>query len=434
MHNAATSQGSSVLRRYGSAKLAAAALLLFLTGGPAVIANPDSRGGAPVFSPEPEAQAPAPQHQAQPRTQLTRPRPRRTAPAAAAAAAPAVQPTFFVAILGDNLAPWLAQGLQDALSDKPEIGLLRRFKESSGLVRDDYYDWSKATSDLLGGKDKIDMAIMFVGSNDGQAIKDASGSYEIRSDKWKEIYAKRIDAIASQFKDKHVPLLWVGLPVMRSEKLSADVAYINDIYRDEVAKFGATYVDSWNGFVDEDGQYADYGPDFSGQRARLRASDGIHFTKAGARKLASFVENDIRQAFDNAKPPVDLAAIVSGQTPGPTADLPPEPTVDINTLIQRELGKGGPPAPGSDTPGMQASLPPSDVPPAPVVPPKPAAGPIIPLTTVPTSPGGELASTAQVATSTLGSDAATLIERTLVKGEPPDAKPGRADDFAWPRR
>jgi hypothetical protein len=82
---------------------------------------------------------------------------------------------------------------------------------------------------------------------------------------------------------------------------------------------------------------------------------------------------------------------------------------------------------------VQASLPAPDIPPAPVVPVKPPAGPIMPLTTAPISPGGELATRAQIALSALGADAAALLERTLVQGNPPDAKPGRADDFTWPR-
>jgi len=55
-------------------------------------------------------------------------------------------------------------------------------------------------------------------------------------------------------------------------------------------KAGIVYVDVWDGFVDEDGRFAQSGPDFEGQTRRLRAGDGVHFTQAGARKLAHFVE------------------------------------------------------------------------------------------------------------------------------------------------
>jgi uncharacterized protein len=65
--------------------------------------------------------------------------------------------------------------------------------------------------------------------------------------------------------------------------------------------------------------------------------------------------------------------------------------------------------------------------PAPAEPEKPLAGPILPLTARPLSPGGALA--------TRGSPMriGALVERVLAQGAPADPKPGRADNFAWPR-
>ena len=404
-----------------------------------------------------------------------------------------MQPTFFVDVLGDNLGLMMEQGLQEAFADKPEIAIVRKAKESSGLVRDDYYDWLKTARDLLAGKDRIDFAVMLVGSNDSQALHDAAGTYELRSDKWQEIYAKRVDDIAKLFQDRKVPLVWVGLPIMRSEKLASDVAYINDIFRDEAAKTGGTFVDTWEAFVDDGGQYSDYGPDLSGQRVRLRTADGVHFTKAGARKLAMFVESDINKAFDTSKPPVDLASIVDGQegAAGPQSAAGPQPAGDARPPIV------SPPRPASaepvrpvqaleaslsafPQPGLsfaprglpvgparwltavpqaglsyggfgRASLRPEPVRPvaavasatsiglaipdlalAPIIPVKPAAGKILPLTTPPLSPGGALALLKAAAPSE-AKEPEAAIERTLVEGKPAEARPGRADDFSWPR-
>ena len=56
-------------------------------------------------------------------------------------------------------------------------------------------------------------------------------------------------------------------------------------------------MDVWDGFVDEGGRYAQQGPDFEGQTRRLRSGDGVHFTQAGARKLAHYVEREIRRVL-----------------------------------------------------------------------------------------------------------------------------------------
>ena len=179
-------------------------------------------------------------------------------------------------------------------------------------------------------------------------------------------------------------MLWVGLPAVRGPKAMSDTLFLNSLYRDAAGKAGITYVDVWDGFVDEAGRFLQQGPDFEGQIRRLRSADGVYFTKAGARKLAHYVEREITR----------LMAARSG----PIA-LPTEPaTPDANAL-----------------PGQPA--------------PRPLAGPILPL--VASSVG-----TDQLLGGPGSRPAAVdaLAARTLVKGEPLAPPAGRADDFAWPRR
>ena len=69
--------------------------------------------------------------------------------------------------------------------------------------------------------------------------------------------------------------------------------FLNSLYRDAAGKAGITYVDVWDGFVDEAGRFLQRGPDFEGQTRQLRSDDGVYFTKPGARKLAHYVEREI---------------------------------------------------------------------------------------------------------------------------------------------
>ncbi len=307
---------------------------------------------------------------------------------------PGVAPTYFVAVLGDSLAQQLAQGLTEAFDNRPEVAILRKAKEDSGLVRDDFYDWTKAAADLLASGEKIDFAVMLIGSNDRQVLRDANGTFEPRTPEWQAAYTNRIETIAALFRDKKIPLLWVGLPIMKSEGLAADAMAFNEFYRAYAEKAGATYLDIWEIFADESGQYTPVGPDIIGQTVRLRAADGIHFTKAGARKLAHFVEPAIRRNLDEVQPNAVTAA-------------PQEAVPEASNAAE-------PPA-GEDKPK-----------------PKPVAGPVQSLTGPPTSPGGELA-TRTAAQGTKNNAADTLIVQTLQQGKPLASKHGRADDFSWPR-
>jgi hypothetical protein len=76
---------------------------------------------------------------------------------------------------------------------------------------------------------------------------------------------------------------------------TAIVAYLNELYRSRAERAGIIYVDVWDGFVAEAGKFSQQGPDYQGQIRRLRTSDGIHFTKYGARKLALYVEREIER-------------------------------------------------------------------------------------------------------------------------------------------
>jgi hypothetical protein len=358
-----------------------------------------------VAKPRPEFHRAAPRERPRPHNPTAARRPASGQETAKAPEEPAVAPTYFVAVLGDSLGQMLAQGLSEAFENRPGVAILRKAKEDSGLVRDDFFDWVKATQDLLASSEKVDFAVMLIGSNDRQTLHDANGSYEPGSPEWQAAYTQRIETIAGMFRDKKIPLVWVGLPILKSERLSTSAQTLNQFYRAYAEKAGATYIDIWEAFADEAGQYSASGPDINGQTVRLRAADGVHFTKAGARKLASFVEPEIRRKLDEVQPNIE---------PGMTQGLPPNPAnvPSDNT---------GAPSNVSALPGGEAAPPP-----------KPIAGPVLPLTAPALAPGGQLA-TRVIPAGAANNDARNLIEQTLQQGKPIAPKPGRADDFSWPR-
>ena len=304
--------------------------------------------------------------------------------------APAVPPSFFVAVIGDSLGVQLGQGLTEAFADRPEVAILRKAREDTGLVRADFYDWVKGSQDLLAGNEKINVAVILISSNDHQFLRDGATSYEPHAAKWDEIYAARIEAVASQFREKKIPLIWVGLPIIKSERMSQEALKLNEMYKDHAEKAGATYVDIWEAFADDHGGFAASGPDVEGQTVRLRSADGIHFTKAGGRKLAHFVEDEIKRVLDSTEP--DDASNLAKLSPAPQ----------------------GPTAPAVET--------------APVAPRvKPPVGPVLSLTGPPVAPDAALVS--RVST---GAEPRPAISDDAHTHEAP--KPGRADDFSWPQQ
>jgi hypothetical protein len=351
-------------------------------------------------------------------------------------------PTTSIVVMGDDMADWLAYGLEDVFSDTPEIRVVRKNKLNSGLLRYDAkgdLDWWHVARDTLA-QEKVDYVVMMLGIGDRQEIREkdlakevdarakdqqakdlaakdpqakdeaektsglkpaktndtdengtpsaqrakkTGGPAEFRSDEWEKVYSRRIDDTIAALKSKGVPVIWVGLPSIRGARSSSDAAYLNELYRARAERAGIKYVDVWDGFVDEAGKYSNYGPDYEGQMRRLRLSDGVFFTKAGAIKLARYVEQELSRYMSNRVP----VALPSG---------PFEATPSESRPTERPL-----------------------------------MGAVIPLTGTPKDKEKD-------SDNLLGSPGSNTIQRdaiatkVLEKGETVAAPPGRADNFAWP--
>jgi hypothetical protein len=293
-----------------------------------------------------------------------------------------------VLVLGDAMADWLGYGLEDAYSEQPDMGVIRKHKTLSGLIkyqpRGEPADWTAAAKAILA-TEKPDAIVVMLGLNDRVAIREAitekktdkkedkkdargkpdatkpadakpkpesstdaakvdagkadgtkadtakpdtakaddaedddapqsaapeksaragGGLYEFRDERWVELYAKKIEELVGVLKSKGVPVLWVGLPAIRGQKGTSDLLFLDALYRDGAGKAGITYVDVWDGFVDEGGRFMQRGPDFEGQPRKLRSDDGVFFTKAGARKLAHYVEREVTRLLAARSGPI----------------------------------------------------------------------------------------------------------------------------------
>ena len=91
------------------------------------------------------------------------------------------------------------------------------------------------------------------------------GLHEYHTEKWEELYAKRIDETIAALKSANMPVLWVGLPSIRGAKSTADALYLNEILSRARGSAGIIFVDVWDGFVDEQRRFSNRGPDFEGQ-------------------------------------------------------------------------------------------------------------------------------------------------------------------------
>jgi hypothetical protein len=204
-----------------------------------------------------------------------------------------------VLVVGDFIAGSLGDGLAAAFESTPGIVVERRTNGSSGIVRNDYYDWPGLLPGLIE-EIKPALVVVSLGANDRQQMTVAGNKEKFRSEAWTREYEARVARIAELARSGSKPLLWIGMPAFQSSAMTADMTTLNTIYRAGVEKAGGQFIDVWDGFVDENGKFVTSGSDINGQQVRLRGSDGINFTKAGKRKLAFYVEKEIRRLLGDA--------------------------------------------------------------------------------------------------------------------------------------
>jgi hypothetical protein len=133
-------------------------------------------------------------------------------------------PTQTVLVIGDSLGEWLAYGLELAFAETPQIGIVRKIKPDLGLVRDDARldapEWTQAIKELLPETEKPNAIVVMLGVNDRSPLHERApatkasttapdsehappaavgpqhqppgASYEFHTDKWAELYSKRI--------------------------------------------------------------------------------------------------------------------------------------------------------------------------------------------------------------------------------------------------
>ncbi|MES2907368.1 MAG: GDSL-type esterase/lipase family protein [Pseudomonadota bacterium] len=282
-----------------------------------------------------------------------------------------------ILVIGDETSAGLAQGLREAFGADANARIESISKENASLLQSDGGGLPQLVKDKIEAL-KPSAVVIQVGTNDNKDISEAGKSIAFRSDEWNALYMQRLENLTQTLKGRVLPVYWVGLPAAPQQKTSSNIAYLNEQFRAKARLRGAKFVDIWEGFVDEDGSYIIIGPDVNGNKRRLRMRNGTTLTPAGNRKMAFYVEKELRRdvVYNSASPAAaDLAA--------------------INQPVMND-------------PIIQDSY----------------VGPVISLTPVATPVNG----------STLLGDAKAAADASDVTGTlaANAAKPGRSDDFTWP--
>jgi uncharacterized protein len=211
---------------------------------------------------------------------------------------PSPQSKLRVVIVGDSL----SQGLGPAVEGWFDPDVSRVFplgRQSTGLARQDYFNWSKAMREI---EDKIrpDLVFVMLGTNDNQAQISRDGTdVAVGSTAWVEAYRDHVEAFLHEATSAGSHVVWVGVPVVRDHRRWDFYRRVNAIYEAAAeANPLATFVDTWDAFRARDGGYAAYLRNERGVVQEMRAPDGVHFTPTGYGYVARLAIRAAADAFD----------------------------------------------------------------------------------------------------------------------------------------
>ena len=200
---------------------------------------------------------------------------------------------YDIVILGDSLADGLHQGLTRLNKDDDTFRTVKKSKVNTGLVRSDRYDWNKGGR-KIARSGKYDLAVVQLGLNDLQSIREKGKKHHFPSDGWKERYIARAKALADDLKGSGLTVYWTGIPIVSKAKYQKEYAFVNGILAEVAALAGVKFVDTWTPLADAKGEFSAFHKDEDGKLQEIRNRDGVRFTPDGYLIFAGIVNDTIK--------------------------------------------------------------------------------------------------------------------------------------------
>ncbi len=206
-----------------------------------------------------------------------------------------------VLLIGDSM---MMEGfgpvLQRTLRKRPDMDVVREGKYSTGLSRQDYFDWPGHLEELVGKYDP-DLVVICMGANDAQDIIDGDRKrHHADSESWKDIYRGRAERLLAIATAKGAKVVWAGLPIMGKEPYATRIRRLSELQRQACETYNGVFVDTVRTLADAQGNYTTFA-EHKGKHVRLRYKDMVHVTEDGGTMLSAAVEPAVEKTLGLGK-------------------------------------------------------------------------------------------------------------------------------------
>jgi uncharacterized protein len=262
---------------------------------------------------------------------------------------------------GDSLAGSLGPALGTLAGNTGVVQPVFDSRVSSGLTTPGFFDWPAHATTEMARLDP-EVVVFIIGTNDSEIVSNAASGTSDWKSRYEQLVTQMLNILGGP--DSHRYVYWVGGPTIRDTTIDSGVRQLDEVARSVVDRRPhASYVDAYQLFGDSQGRFSFTLPDANGKSVLVRSDDGIHFTPAGADRLA-------RPIFESLDTLCGLQAQAVPGSPKPVIETPGSTQVGSN---------------GGTSPSTRIA-PPVTAPPTRPAPPPPPTTTAPPLVTVPSVP------------------------------------------------
>jgi hypothetical protein len=194
-----------------------------------------------------------------------------------------------VLIVGDSIGLDMGGALQSDLAGTGVVTAGLDGRESTGLTRPDYFNWpAELANDIKVGNPQV--VVVMIGANDAQDFLGPPDT-PYASPAWNGLYAQRVAQFMQVAGSTGAAVVWVGMPPMQNPGLSAQMADLNAVAKQQAAaaKPPVTWIDTFKSLGTPMGGYSAFTTNAAGQIVNTRTPDGTHLTPGGGQVVAQQV-------------------------------------------------------------------------------------------------------------------------------------------------
>ena len=207
-------------------------------------------------------------------------------------------------IAGDSLVITPGYSIARAASASPVIDAVGGVdgRVATGLTRPDVFNWFDEIRTQVK-KLHPNVVVLDFGGNDDKAymtgLPEGTTIGEFGGPTWKNEYRRRVAGVMNIINRAGATVVWIGLPVTRSEAQTQRFDVVNAVVQKEAKPEGQGDLHrTYTMFAGNTGGFTEYLENAKGDTIKVRAGDGVHFDTAGGDMIAREVLKQLNATFD----------------------------------------------------------------------------------------------------------------------------------------